>query len=36
VKEALGWEPKTDLETAIRRTIDYYLAQKDTDLDAQG
>jgi nucleoside-diphosphate-sugar epimerase len=24
----LGWEPKTDMDTAIRRTIDYYVKQE--------
>ncbi|MGH8323402.1 MAG: hypothetical protein ACRETD_06340, partial [Steroidobacteraceae bacterium] len=24
----LGWAPKTDLDTAIRRTIDYYVKQE--------
>src|SRR6185312_791451 len=28
-KRDLGWEPKTDMDTAIRRTIEYYV-QKDT------
>jgi len=24
----LGWAPKTDLDTAIRKTIDYYVKQE--------
>jgi nucleoside-diphosphate-sugar epimerase len=28
-RAALGWEPRTDLATAIRLTLDYYLGQKD-------
>ncbi len=31
-KEALGWQPTTDLETAIRRTLDYHLAHQDYEL----
>ncbi len=31
-REALGWEPKTDLRTAIRLTLDYHLKQEDYDL----
>jgi len=27
-KRDLGWAPKTDLDTAIRRTIDYYVKQE--------
>lgn len=34
-KEALGWEPKVDLRTAIRLTLDYHLAHKDYELDVQ-
>ncbi len=26
-KERLGWAPTTDLDTAIRKTISYYVAQ---------
>src|SRR5262249_24132342 len=26
-RSALGWAPSTDLDTAIRRTIDYYVKQ---------
>ena len=33
-KEALGWEPKVDLRTAIRLTLDYHLKQTDYDLTA--
>ena len=33
-KEALGWEPKVDLKTAIRLTLDYHLKQTDYDLTA--
>lgn len=29
VKEALGWDPKTDLRTAIRHTLDYHLSHLD-------
>ncbi|HOC46061.1 MAG TPA: bifunctional UDP-4-keto-pentose/UDP-xylose synthase, partial [Syntrophorhabdaceae bacterium] len=25
-RELIGWEPKVDLDTALRRTLDYYLA----------
>ncbi len=31
-KEALGWEPKVDLKTAIHHTLDYHLTQKHHDL----
>jgi nucleoside-diphosphate-sugar epimerase len=31
-KTAIGWEPKVDLKTAIRLTLDYHLTQKDHDL----
>ena len=24
-KRDLGWQPKTDMDTAMRRTIDYYV-----------
>jgi nucleoside-diphosphate-sugar epimerase len=30
--EALGWWPKVDLHTAIRRTLDYHLAHEDYEL----
>jgi dTDP-glucose 4,6-dehydratase len=30
----LGWEPKVDLATAIRYTLDYHLAHKDYELDS--
>ena len=33
--EALGWEPKVDLPTAIRHTLDYHLAHKDYELGAE-
>jgi len=26
-KEILGWEPKTDLKTALKKTLDYYLVE---------
>jgi nucleoside-diphosphate-sugar epimerase len=29
VKEALGWDPQTDLRTAIKYTLDYHLSHKD-------
>ena len=32
-QECLGWEPKVDLETAIRLTLDYHLAHKDYSLE---
>jgi nucleoside-diphosphate-sugar epimerase len=28
-KRDLGWQPKTDMDTAIRRTIDYYVRKDD-------
>jgi len=31
-REALGWEPKVDLRTAIRRTLDYHLAHAGDEL----
>jgi nucleoside-diphosphate-sugar epimerase len=31
-KEALGWWPTVDLQTAIRRTLDYHLAHEDYEL----
>ena len=34
-KEALGWQPKVDLRTAIRLTLDYHLKQTDYDLTAE-
>jgi nucleoside-diphosphate-sugar epimerase len=34
-KEALGWEPKVDLRTAIRLTLDYHLKQKEHDLTTE-
>ena len=33
-KEALGWEPKVDLQSAIRLTLDYHLKQQDYNLTA--
>jgi nucleoside-diphosphate-sugar epimerase len=32
---ALGWEPKIDLRTAIRLTLDYHLRQQHHDLTAE-
>jgi nucleoside-diphosphate-sugar epimerase len=32
-KKQLGWTPKVDLKTAIRRTLDYHLAHKDYSLE---
>ena len=29
VKEALGWDPQTDLRTALKHTLDYHLAHQD-------
>lgn len=29
VREALGWDPQTDLRTAIKHTLDYHLAHRD-------
>ena len=34
-KETLGWQPKTDLRTAIRLTLDYHLGQTQHDLSAE-
>jgi nucleoside-diphosphate-sugar epimerase len=34
-REALGWEPKVDLRTAIRLTLDYHLKQKEYDLTVE-
>ena len=34
VKSALDWEPRTDLATAIRKTLEYHLARGDFVLDA--
>ena len=33
-QQALGWDPKVDLPTAIRHTLDYHLAHKDYELTA--
>ena len=27
-REILGWEPKVDLDEAIRRTVDFYLSRR--------
>jgi len=32
-RKRLGWKPRFDLETAIRLTLDYHLAQKDYSLE---
>jgi nucleoside-diphosphate-sugar epimerase len=32
-RKQLGWKPKVDLKTAIKRTLDYHLAHKDYSLD---
>jgi len=32
-KKRLGWTPKVDLKTAIKRTLDYHLAHKDYQLE---
>jgi nucleoside-diphosphate-sugar epimerase len=32
-KKRLGWMPKVDLKTAIKRTLDYHLAHKDYQLE---
>jgi nucleoside-diphosphate-sugar epimerase len=32
-RKYLGWKPKVDLKTAIKRTLDYHLAHKDYSLD---
>lgn len=34
-REALGWKPKVDLRTAIRRTLDFHLAHTDYELIAE-
>ena len=34
-REALGWEPKVDLKTAIRHTLDYHLRQTEHDLGGE-
>lgn len=31
-RKYLGWKPKVDLPTAIRRTLDYHLAHRDYQL----
>jgi nucleoside-diphosphate-sugar epimerase len=31
-KKYLGWEPKTDIETALRKTLDYHLKHPEEDL----
>jgi len=32
-RKRLGWKPKVDLRTAIKRTLDYHLAHKDYSLE---
>jgi nucleoside-diphosphate-sugar epimerase len=32
-RKYLGWKPKVDLKTAIKRTLDYHLAHKDYELE---
>src|SRR5262249_47555163 len=32
-RKYLGWEPRTDLRTALRLTLDYHLANKDYELN---
>ena len=32
-QKRLGWRPKVDLQTAIRRTLDYHLAHQDYRLE---
>ena len=32
-RKYLGWKPKVDLKTAIKRTLDYHLAHKDYQLE---
>lgn len=32
-RRLLGWEPKTDLRTALRHTLDYHLANQDYELN---
>ena len=32
-RKHLGWKPKVDLKTAIKRTLDYHLAHKDYSLE---
>ncbi|GAB4253078.1 MAG: bifunctional UDP-4-keto-pentose/UDP-xylose synthase [Candidatus Methylacidiphilales bacterium] len=32
-RNRLGWEPKTDLETMLRLTLDYHLANRDYELN---
>jgi nucleoside-diphosphate-sugar epimerase len=32
-RSLLGWEPRCDLETALRHTLDYHLANKDYELN---
>jgi nucleoside-diphosphate-sugar epimerase len=33
-KQYLGWEPRTDLRTSLKLTLDYYLGDKPHDLEA--
>ncbi|MGE9296950.1 MAG: bifunctional UDP-4-keto-pentose/UDP-xylose synthase [Puniceicoccales bacterium] len=35
-KKHLGWEPKTDLRTALKYTLDYHLRNQDYELNASG
>ena len=32
-RKQLGWKPKVDLKTAIRRTLDFHLAHRDYKLE---
>jgi nucleoside-diphosphate-sugar epimerase len=32
-RKYLGWKPKVDLATAIKRTLDYHLAHQDYSLE---
>lgn len=32
-RDRLGWEPKTDLETMLRHTLDYHLTHREDDLN---
>lgn len=35
-RKHLGWEPTTDLRTALKLTLDYHLANQDYELNAMG
>ncbi len=35
-KKHLGWEPTTDLRTALKFTLDYHLANRDYELNSMG